>query len=215
MTESTSLPVLLPSGRAAPRCRTGSDLLAFLRSWTGSPGRVGAIAPSGEALARLITGEIDGGTGPVLELGPGTGVFTRALLERGVRERNLTLIEAGDDFAELLRRRFPEARVLRADARYLPRAGLFDGAAGAVVSGLPLRNLSPRYRLAVLIGAFRHLHPDGAFYQFTYGPRFPLPQAYLDRYGLKAVRIGRTLANLPPAAVYRVTRRKPLPWAGP
>jgi phospholipid N-methyltransferase len=61
--------------------------------------------------------------------------------------------------------------------------------------------------IGILDGAFRHLRPEGAFYQFTYGPRCPIPRAILDRLGLKAVKIGRAVANVPPASVYRITRR--------
>ena len=59
---------------------------------------------------------------------------------------------------------------------------------------------------AILIGAFACLRPDGAFYQFTYGPACPVPQAILQELGLQARRIGGTWANLPPAAVYRIER---------
>lgn len=192
------------------------DLLPFLRSWLIDPVRVGAIAPSGSALAALITRDIAPGTGPVIELGPGTGVFTRALLARGVRERDLTLVESGPDFAKMLQSRFPEARVLCMNASRLHEEGLFEeNPAAAVVSGLPLRNM-PRHRvLAILIAAFGCMRPDGVFHQFTYGPRFPLPQPFLDRLGFKVTRLGGTLANLPPAAVYRVSRRKPARLAPP
>ncbi len=95
------------------------DTASFLRAWLADPRRVSAITPSGMALARLVTAEITPATGPVLELGAGTGVFTRALLARGVQERDLTLLEYGVDFARLLGERFPRARVLSMDAARL------------------------------------------------------------------------------------------------
>lgn len=201
-----------PSATVSGRLR---DLRSFLRTWLRSPARVGAIAPSSAALARLITSQVAVAAGRVLELGPGTGVFTRALLERGVPEEDLILVEAAPEFAALLNRRFPHAQVLCADARHLPRqlsAG--DSGVAAVVSGLPLRNLSRRHRLAVLLGAFRHLPVDGAFYQFTYGAHFPLPRSWTDRHGFKVQRLGRVYGNLPPATVYRVTRRAASRWIG-
>lgn len=193
-----------------------SDLQHFLKSWAGNPLRVGAIAPSGVSLARLITSEISVESGPVLELGAGTGVFTRALLVRGVAESDLTLIEYESEFARLLDLRFPKARVLRMDASQLMKHKLFEPeSAGAVVSGLPLLSMPPRKVIAILSGAFAYLRINGAFYQFTYGPRCPVPRAILDRLGLKAVRIGRTIRNLPPAAVYRITRRHSFNWPIP
>jgi phospholipid N-methyltransferase len=190
-------------GRKTWGRRTG-DLWSFLKAWAGDPGRVGAIAPSGEALARLITREIRGDHGPVLELGPGTGVFTSALLARGLAARDLTLVERGGEFAQLLRRRFPGVRVLEMDAT---RLDPLDGERfAAVVSGLPLLAMSRRQVFSLLSGAFEILEAGGAFYQFTYGPRCPVPAAILKRLGLSAACVGRVYRNLPPAAVYRIMR---------
>jgi phospholipid N-methyltransferase len=186
------------------------DVLSFLQAWTSNPLRVGAIAPSGEALAELITREITPGSSPVLELGPGTGVFTRALLNRGIKAEDLTLVEYGAKFSELLKERFPSARILRMDAAHLDRQQIFGGVPfGAVVSGLPLLSMPPKKVFAILAGAFGRLRQGGAFYQFTYGPSCPVARRILDRLGLKATCIGRAYLNIPPAAVYRITRRQP------
>jgi phospholipid N-methyltransferase len=186
-------------------------LASFFRSWLSNPIRVGAIAPSSEALAELITSEITPASAPILELGPGTGVFTRKLLQKGIPPQDLIAVEYGSEFVSVLQLRFPGVRVLWMDATKLVAARIAEeGSVGAVVSGLPLLNMSPRKVVAIMSGAFHYLRPNGAFYQFTYGPRVPVPRPILDRLGLKATRIGRTLHNLPPATVYRVTRRPPL-----
>jgi phosphatidylethanolamine/phosphatidyl-N-methylethanolamine N-methyltransferase len=185
------------------------ETLTFLRALTSDPSLVGAIAPSGAALAKLITSEIRRDSGHIVEYGAGTGVFTQALLAQGVREGDLTLVEYRPDFAQLLKERFPEARVLRMDAGSLHKQNLFHNApVGAVVSGLPLLNMSPRKIVSILSGAFRYMRCYGAFYQFTYGPRCPVPAAILDRLGLRATCLGRALVNIPPAAVYRITKRE-------
>lgn len=187
------------------------DVLPFFQAWLANPLRIAAVAPSSRALAEAITAEISPATGPVIELGPGLGAFTRVLLERGVPERQLALIEYGSDFARVLQFRFPQATVLWMDAGRLGSVELFGGApAGAVVSGLPLLAMSPRKAMAVLTGAFKQLRAGGAFYQFTYAPRCPVPRPILDRLGLKSMRVTGTFANVPPAAVYKVTRRRPL-----
>ena len=184
------------------------DLLSFFTAWMAAPGRVGAIAPSGAALAELITRDITADTGPVLELGPGTGAFTYQLLKRGVRQQDLTLIEYGSDFMRLLQLRFPGSRVLWMDAARLASERLYVGApVGAVVSGLPLLNMSRRKVISILSGAFSYVRPGGAFYQFTYGMSCPVPRPVLDRLGLRAKLVDRALLNVPPAAVYRLTRR--------
>ncbi|CAN7148871.1 MULTISPECIES: class I SAM-dependent methyltransferase [Rhizobium] len=188
-----------------------ADFLHFFRSWISNPLRVAAIAPSGDSLARIMTSEIAALDGPIIELGPGTGVFTRALLARGVSEADLTLIEYGPEFINSLQARFPTARVLQMDAAHLAHADIFEGEpVGAVVSGLPLLSMPPRKIASIMAGAFAYMRPGGAVYQFTYGPRCPVPRPILDRLDLKAVRIGGTVRNLPPASVYRISRSKPL-----
>ena len=185
-----------------------ADALAFFLAWISAPLRVASVTPSSQALADLITSEISGATGPVLELGPGTGVFTRALIRRQVVESDLTLVELGGDFARLLRLRFPDARVLEIDAAAIGQSPLFDAAmAGAAISGLPLLSMPPPKVTAILAGSFRWLRPEAAFYQFTYGPRCPVAPSVLEPLNLKAERVGRTLRNVPPAAVYRITRQ--------
>jgi phosphatidylethanolamine/phosphatidyl-N-methylethanolamine N-methyltransferase len=187
-----------------------ADILPFLLAWIRNPLRVAAVAPSGAAVAALMTQEITAETGPVIELGPGTGPFTYSLLDRGVRETDLTLIEYGSDFIRLLQVRFPRARVLCMDAAWLDKYKLFENATvGAVISGLGLLTMSPHKITAILSGAFGYLRLDGAFYQITYGPRCPIADTILDGLDLQAARIGQTLRNVPPASVYRITRRKP------
>jgi len=185
-----------------------TNAFTFFRALIADPRRVAAIAPSSPALANAITAEITAISAPVIELGPGTGVFTRALLARGVPEDKLALVEYGRDFARMLRSRYPRAHVLRMDAARLRSVELFGGeGVGAVVSGLPLLSMPANEVIAILDGAFAHLRPDAAFYQFTYGPRCPVRRSILERLGLKAVRIGGALANMPPASVYRILRR--------
>ncbi len=187
-----------------------SDFVRFLRSWIADPLRVAAIAPSSESLARLITKEVLPCNGSVLELGPGTGVFTKALLVRGVHEKDITLVEFDERFAARLQDRFPQARVVHMDASRLAKHNLYPAAnVNAVISALPLLTMSPKKMMSILSAAFDCLRPAGSFYQFTYAPYCPVPRPLLERLGLRATRIGGTVRNLPPAAVYRITRRQP------
>jgi len=182
---------------------------SFAQAWMAHPMRVGAVAPSSRRLARLITSEISPDCAPVLELGPGTGVFTCALLARGLREEQLILVEWDPRFARLLERDFPDAWVVQLDAARLRHVNIVDGEPiGAVVSGLPLLSMPMRSRIAVLQFAFRHLRPGASFYQFTYGLRCPVPRPVLERLGLKATRMGSTFLNAPPATVYRIRARR-------
>jgi phospholipid N-methyltransferase len=186
-----------------------SDLAAFLRAWARDPLGIAAVAPSSPSLARLITAEITPDMAPVIELGPGTGVFTKALLARGLRQSDLVLIEYEADFANLLAARFPEAKVLRGDAARMRRhRSLLNGKlAGATISGLPVLNMNARQQLMIMRGCFELMRPGGRFFQFTYSPVCPIRRPVLERLGLGARRLSSTLRNLPPAAVYEISRR--------
>lgn len=152
-----------------------ADTVTFLRAWLANPLSVGAVAPSSKRLACLITSELDSCRGPVLELGPGTGVFTDALIRRGVPERELTLVELGVEFAELLSARYPQAAVLRKDAAHLFNHQPPCGSRYAVViSGLPLLSLPSHSVMRILARVFALSRADAALYQFTYGWRCPV-----------------------------------------
>ncbi len=185
-----------------------NDTIHLLSAWLRDPRSLGALAPSGPALARLMTSHVDQAHGPVIELGPGTGVFTRALLERGWPGHRLVLVETDAVLAATLARRYPHARVLRMDAAKLGHSSpLFgDERASAMISGLPL--LSPPDKVAAIIeGLFeRQLQADGVLHQFTYCLRCPLPRVLRQRLGLQAERVGGAWLNLPPAWVWRIWR---------
>ncbi|CDZ56986.1 class I SAM-dependent methyltransferase [Neorhizobium galegae] len=185
-----------------------SDVLPFFRAWVAHPLRIASVVPSGRALGRLITSQVNPGFGPVLELGAGTGVFTQALVERGIPDSGLVLIEYTPQFARVLQRRYPGAVVICMDAAGLRHVTWrHDQLAGAVISGLPLLSMPPGKVLAILKGAFSRLRSGGGFYQFTYGPRCPVSDKVLDRLGLVSQSIGWVFSNFPPAQVYRLTRR--------
>ena len=171
------------------------------------------MAPSGPALAALISSEISPEIGRVLELGTGKGALTEAILERGISESDLVLVERRPDFANVLRQRFPTAQVESIDAvRVAALAHHFqDKPLGAIVSGLPLLTMPSDKVDAILEAAFMLLKPDGALYQFTYAARSPVPRNRLAKLGLEAHRIGWAFLNIPPASVYRIERVQKIP----
>jgi phospholipid N-methyltransferase len=179
----------------------------FIRSWFDDPFSVGAVAPSGRPLARMMTRELQPGN-RVVEFGPGTGTLTREILARGVAESDLYLLERCAGFAELLARKFPLATVIQGDATIRHSAlAAHRGGIDCIISGLPLVLFSREQRFRVVRNAFRLLRETGAFYQFTYGGRCPVDRRQLDRNGLEARCIGFIALNMPPAFVYRITRK--------
>lgn len=193
---------------------TSGSYARFLRSWLDDPFAVGAVAPSGRPLARMLTRELSPGS-RVVELGPGTGTVTREIVARGVAAKDLVLIERCPGFADLLEHHYPGTSVVRGDAT-LPqdslaaRAGQFD----AIVSGLPLVLFSREQKMSLLGECFRLLAERGALYQFTYGGRCPVDRRVLARHGLTARCIGFIALNMPPAFVYRITRDRNLAVGG-
>jgi phospholipid N-methyltransferase len=117
------------------------DEVRFIRSWLDKPLATGAVTPSGRFLARAMARQVDIDIpGPVVELGPGTGPITEALVDHGVDPSRLVLVEFNPVFCRLLRSRYPQATVVQGDAYNLKRllADILPSPAAAVVSGLPL-----------------------------------------------------------------------------
>ena len=95
------------------RTDTLTDNLRFLRALIARPKNIGAVVPSSRALARAIARQIDPARpGPILELGPGTGVITAAILDRGVAPERVTVIEYDPEFAAAIAARFHGVHVI-------------------------------------------------------------------------------------------------------
>ena len=178
------------------------DEVRFLRSWIEKPLHMGAVMPSGKVLARTMAEYVDiKSTGPVVELGPGTGAITNALIEHGVDQKRLVLVEYNPGFCALLRDRYPQAKVVQGDA-YTLRDTLWDvlsAPASAVVSGLPLVTKPMLTRLKLIRDAFIALAPGAPFVQFTYSVAPPIPKSLP---GVSTEASERIWMNLPPARVW-------------
>jgi len=178
------------------------DEMQFIRSWIEKPLSVGAVMPSSKALARTMARYVDPqSNGPVIELGPGTGPVTEALVKRGVDPKRLVLVEFNPDFCRLLRTRYPAATVVQGDAYRLRRllGSLLREPAAAVVSGLPLVTKPLRTRLRLISDAMTMLEPGAPFVQFTYAMVPPIPKALS---GIKAEASELIWLNVPPARVW-------------
>jgi phosphatidylethanolamine/phosphatidyl-N-methylethanolamine N-methyltransferase len=163
---------------------------------------MGAVMPSGRLLARTMAQYVDiDSDGPVIELGPGTGAITNALIAHGVDQKRLVLVEYNPGFCALLRDRYPQATVVQGDA-YALRDSLWDvlkAPASAVVSGLPLVTKPMLTRLKLIRDAFAALSPGSPFVQFTYSVAPPIPRSLP---GVSTEASERIWMNLPPARVW-------------
>lgn len=178
------------------------DEMRFIRTWFENPLSTGAVMPSSKALARTMASYVDPqSTGPVIELGPGTGPVTEALVQRGVDPKRLVLVEFDPDFCRLLRTRYPAATVVQGDAYRLKRllSDTVREPAAAMVSGLPLVTKPLRTRLRLISDALGLLAPGAPFIQFTYAMVPPIPKGLS---GISAKASDLIWLNLPPARVW-------------
>jgi len=180
---------------------TLSDTGMFLQEWFADPKRTGSVVPSSKRLATAMARWLPKDPNSfVLELGPGTGVVTDALIARGLREDKLVVIENNSKMAGLLRGRFPRAQVITGDAWHLDtllRNRQIESV-GAVISSLPLLNFSEDQAETLAQKIRAMLEPQGNWVQFTYRIHKMRPRGAAN-FRLHASKI--VWLNLPPARV--------------
>ena len=180
-----------------------TDSSLFLREWLAHPQRTGSVTPSSPKLAAAMARWLPSDPESfVLELGPGTGAVTQALIEHGLREERLVAIENNPKLARLLRLRFPRAHIITGDAWHLDEL-LRDRlepieSVGAVISSLPLLNF-PAAEADTLAEKIRAiLEHGGEWVQYSYhlGNGHHKSATRFHRLASKIVWL-----NLPPARV--------------
>ncbi|RWB78279.1 MAG: methyltransferase domain-containing protein [Mesorhizobium sp.] len=154
------------------------DELKFFKGWIDKPKTVGSIVPTSSITARKMASIVNPRSGlPVLEVGPGTGVITRAILAQGVKPENLYAVEYSTDFVRHLRGLYPGVNVIEGDAFNLnatlgdKRDMVFD----SVVSGVPLLNFAVAQRIAYIESLLDRIPAGRPIVQLTYGPLSPIP----------------------------------------
>jgi len=194
-----------------------NTLIPFIREFAKAPTVVASVIPSGKALARQMASPIPSmGQPVVVELGSGTGAFSRTIQERlDGRGRHIAL-DINERFTALLTERVAGLDAVTADARdvstILAERGL--GQADAIVGGLPWASFRHERQRELLDAIVEALSPQGAFTTFAYVharrfvPARRLRRSLADRF--EEVVLGRTVwANLPPALVYHCRRPHP------
>lgn len=181
------------------------DDARFLRNWASKPLTTGAVSPSGKALTERMAETVDIHSDlPVIELGPGTGAVTKALLKRGVKPQNLFAVEFNPDFCKLLHKRFPECNILQGDAYALGKTLKDHGIeeVASIVSSLPLFTRPLADRVKLLSAALSLMPRGGEFIQFSYALVPPVKTQELPVASELTVSPWIML-NLPPARVWR------------
>ena len=184
-----------------------ADEVRFIRNWAENPLTTGAVSPSGPDLTRRMASYLEPERpGKILEIGPGTGVVTRAILERGITPARVVALEYNDSFCQLLRRRYPDMQIVCGDAYKLrdTLADMPDASLSGIVSSMPLFSRPKEERRALLMQAFELLPAGAPFIQFSYALVPPIPPEP-DLFTVQ--RSGWILKNLPPARVWVYRRR--------
>ncbi|WP_421927954.1 phospholipid N-methyltransferase PmtA [Neoaquamicrobium sediminum] len=188
--------------------RRFDEELRFFKGWIDKPRAVGSIVPTSSVTARKMATVVNPESGlPVLELGPGTGVITKAILEAGVKPENLWSIEYSPDFVEHLRVNYPGVNVIHGDAFDLDktlgdkRDTVFD----SVISGVPLLNFPVAQRIAYVESLLDRIPAGRPIVQLTYGPLSPVPPG---KGNYTVAHFDFIIRNLPPTQLWLYSRPK-------
>lgn len=179
------------------------DATLFLQEWLQRPQQIGAVFPSSRNLAVAMADWLPPDPDEfVIELGPGTGSVTQAILRRGLRHDRLIAIEKSPKLAGLLRDRFPRIRVITGDAEQLDKLVKKhlrrSQSVGAVISSLPLRNFAPDAAHAIAQNIHSILRPEGTWVQYSYHLG---NQRQKGTFSFDLIRSDVVWWNLPPARI--------------
>ncbi|WP_026613533.1 phospholipid N-methyltransferase PmtA [Ensifer aridi] len=187
--------------------RKFDEEIRFFKGWMHNTRAVGAILPTSSITARRMASIINPSSGlPVLELGPGTGVITKAILERGIAPEKLVSVEYSTEFFNHLKARFDGVQFINGDAFDLSRTlgPLADQQFDSVVSAVPLLNFPMHRRVELIEDLLSRIPVGRPVVQISYGPLSPVV-AMPDRYRIQ--HFDFVVRNIPPAQlwIYRKT----------
>jgi phosphatidylethanolamine/phosphatidyl-N-methylethanolamine N-methyltransferase len=173
----------------------------YIKRCIKNPIQLGSIAPSSKETAEFLVKHIKKEEGYVLELGAGTGSFTKALLECGVDAKTLICVEIDPFFCDYLKKRFPDLKVYCGNAceleKVLPKE--IQGKVITTVSSIPFLTLSKNAREQIVLSSLSMMPRDGRFIQVSYSPVSPVPW---QKLGLTQHRYGLIWKNLPPISIF-------------
>lgn len=181
--------------------------IRFFKGWRSNMKAVGSIVPTSGITARRMASVVNPHSGlPVLELGPGTGVITKAILQKGVQPRNLVSVEFSTDFFQHLLKAYPGVDFINGDAFDLDKTlgARRDQQFDSVVSAVPLLNFPMHMRVSLIDDLLSRIPVGRPVVQISYGPLSPVV-AMPDRYQISHYDF--VVRNIPPAQlwVYRKT----------
>jgi len=196
----------IPESRPAlwgrPFMRTIYETILFASNDIRSPLRNGSIIPSSRAASAGMVQSVDfSRIDTIVELGPGTGVFTQEVLRRCKSDTKILLIEIERSYVKLLKRKFGDRVIVEyASAHHLDELMAKHGIArpDLVLSGLPFME---REIGKVLFASIKQHTDRGTIYRFfTYMPPV-MKHVYRE---LPVRKLSFILKNFPPFWVYGI-----------
>jgi phospholipid N-methyltransferase len=174
-----------------------------------NPIQLGSIMPSSGHLTKLMMGsaELDSARF-VVELGPGTGVFTKRIINALPANARYLGVEQNEKFAKLLNMKFPAERTIHGSAEQLNRFLRDTGVSQCdrIISGLPWLTFNETLQDRILQEISSALDSDGVFLTLAYSPFLYLPKgrkmkAKLQKY-FGVVTKTQNVVNMPPSSIY-------------
>lgn len=176
--------------------------IRFFKGWIDGPKAVGAILPTSLITAKRMASVIDTHSGlPVLELGPGTGVITKAILAHGVKPADLYSVEYSPDFVEHLNKAFPDVNIIHGDVFDLDSAlgEKKDQQFDSIISAVPMLNFPMESRIKLMEELLSRIPRGRPLMQITYGPRPPVPSG---KGNYTVQHYDFVVRNVPPAQLW-------------
>ncbi|MDG1777585.1 MAG: rRNA adenine N-6-methyltransferase family protein [Crocinitomicaceae bacterium] len=174
----------------------------FIKQFFKNKNMVGAITPSSKFLGKKMLSKIDFNSAKIIiELGPGTGVFTDLIIQRMAPDAKLFVFELNDNFYTSLAARItdPRVHVIHDSASNISKQLKTGEQADLIVSSLPLTVFSEKLRKSVITESHQILKETGTYVQFQYS----LQAKRLLEATYKTVSVSFTLKNIPPAFIYK------------
>lgn len=199
----------MPSTPLATSKEQTNETVLFLKRWLKHPLRLGAIAPSSNSLAEMIAKQVVLDPNHyVVELGAGTGTLTRKLMEYGIPNDRLFVVELDPELYTFLSDNLPLTNIIQGNASDLDKLLPADcaGRVSTIVSGLPISTMPFKLQKSIIDAALNVLSPEGGIIQYSYRHTSPIP---VERLGLSKEKIGVTFKNIPPATVWRFKNSTP------
>ena len=186
-----------------------SFFLSWIKNYVKNPLELGAILPTYKFAANLMTKNIISNEKTiVVELGAGTGDITKSIINRGILQENLILVEINEDFCKILKQRFPKTQIFCEDAKtFFKKSFSNEKKIDYIVSGLPFVAMSKAQKMEICELSFDNLSENGIFFQITYFVKCSFPVEIINKNKLIKKMIGFTLLNIPPAFIWSIARR--------